>query len=1155
LGSHRRIRAIERPGNFDEPSRGKGRNPGNDINGAISHAWWVEYGGMMNTIEDAEKIRDELFRISIGLWNYAKNHNPATKDKNLKRELVWLNYVPGVRESRRLIGDYVMSQKDYEERIVHDDTVAFTDWGPDVHHPEGFWVKGNDCIHVYQGRRTSIPYRTLYSKNIENLLMAGRCHSATHIAFGGTRVMRPCCAMGQAVGTAAAIATKQKTTPRGVYEEHIRQLQDTLVEDGCRLMDKDGGMREPPVIIENDHVRYKISADGKNLAFVDRSTGKDYLKRDAQSVCAMVRCKKSEYPATSVSLGDGRLVVEFDKADAKAVIRVESRQSYIYWAVESVSGKDVESLVFLNVPLTLSGRPGEAFGSCAFSLNLKTRVNALPALQTRLRASCYDKFGMEGAKVAIVGMPVKRMLPALKKVLTDADEMPHCTVAGPWAQETPFNQGSYLFNFGLLTESNVDEWIAMARKLGVTQIDNHGGRRFFRFGDFELDRAKWPEGWDTYRGIVKRLHEAGIGSIFHTYGFFIDKQSKYVRPVPDKRLDAFRTFTLAEDLDADAGQIAVNESTEGMSTVTGFFEHNSVILHIGDELVTFGAVSQESPWHFTNVQRGAFGTKASAHKAGAKARHLKECFGLLVPDAESSLFEEIAKNHADIVNWCDFDGIYLDAIDGSSILRGADECWYWADKFIFDIQRHLKKPVGMEMSAMWHHFWQFRTRWQAWDYPQRGHKRFIDIHASSVNGGLLLPLHLGWWNFQHFNPPQVEPTYPDVIEYLGAKLIGWDAGISLTGAIDRARLDSVPLFRRAVDVLRTCEELRRAKAFDESTRAKLREPGKEFSLFRDESGKWRFRPAYYDCHKASRAEPWSLSWTAENPFGEQPVKFRLEALMSAASYDDPGNIVLADFSDPNQFAGPARGAAGVTATLVKAAEGSAGVFSASNSGKVPRRGAWARVDRKFEPNLNLNGHQALGIRIEGDGKGEIIAIRLESPRHLAFGAVADRYIDVDFTGSRVFTLVETESERWSDYTWNDGKWLYNVYRETIKFGSVESLSIWYNNLPKGREVACSIGPIKALPMVACTVKNPAILVNGERITLPVEMTSGSYLEFKGDDDCVLYGSKGEFIAEVKPEGIAPILLAGKNHIRFSCSDADGPAPRVKLTLISHGEPL
>ncbi len=236
LGTHRRMREIERPENFDRPSRGKGRNPGNDINGAISHAWWVEYGGMLDTIDDAEQIRDELFRVSIGLWNYAKNHNPNTVERNKYRELVWLNYVPGVRESRRLVGDYIMHQRDYDEQTVHADTVAFTDWGPDVHHPEGYWVRGNDCIHVYQGRRTSIPYRTLYSKNIDNLFMAGRCHSATHIALGGTRVMRPMCATGQAAGTAAAIAHEHATTSRGVYQDHISQLQQTLLKDGCYLM-------------------------------------------------------------------------------------------------------------------------------------------------------------------------------------------------------------------------------------------------------------------------------------------------------------------------------------------------------------------------------------------------------------------------------------------------------------------------------------------------------------------------------------------------------------------------------------------------------------------------------------------------------------------------------------------------------------------------------------------------------------------------------------------------------------------------------------------------------------------------------------------------------------------------------------------------------
>ncbi|MBP7054070.1 MAG: hypothetical protein KBE65_23930 [Phycisphaerae bacterium] len=906
------------------------------------------------------------------------------------------------------------------------------------------------------------------------------------------------------------------------------------------------------VVIENSHVRYTISPEGKNLGFVDLATGIDYLRRDAISPCAFVRQKGKDHAATSVALVDGRLTLRFADVGVEAIVGVESCDSCVRLSVESVAGGPVESLVFLNIPLTLQGRPDELFGACALSLNLITRVDQLPALQTQLRAACYPKFGLVGAKVAMVGTPMPRILDALKDVLTEADEMPHCPVAGPWAREVPFNHGSYLFNFGTLTEATVDDWIASAKNLGVTQIDNHGGSSaFFRFGDFALNREKWPEGWETYRRIVKRLHDAGIGSIFHTYAFFIDKQSKYVTPVPDKRLDAFRTFTLVGPVGVGATEIEVSESTKGMNTVTGFFEHNSVVLHLDDELVTFSRVSQEPPWRFAGLTRGAFGTKPASHESGAKVRHLKECFGLFVPDPESSLFEEIAANHAEVVNACDFDGVYLDAIDGCSILRGSDECWYWGDKFVFEIQKRLKKPVGMEMSAMWHHCWQYRTRWQAWDYPQRGHKRFIDIHAASVNGGLLLPLHFGWWNFQQFSPPQVEPTFPDVVEYLGAKLIGWDAGISLTGAVDQASLTAVPLFRQAVDVLRTCEELRRAGSFDETAKAKLREPGKDFSLFRDASGAWRFRPAHYDAHTAAVSEPWSLSWSATNPFGDQPVKIRIEALMSAASYDDPGNIVLLDLSEPN-VPNPTC-ADGVTASAVGSS--ASGAFTATSSGKVPQNAAWARLDRKFDSPLNLKGHQALGVWIDGDGLGEILAIRLDSPRHISFGALADRYIPVNFTGRRLVTLVETESVRWSDYVWNDGKWLYNAYRETIDFGTVESVSLLYNNLPPGREIRCAVGPVKAMAMVPCTVKNPAVTINGTTISFPAEMPAGSRLEFDGGDGCTLYGPKGETLAQPVPGGAAPHLLNGANEIRFSCDSTTGPAPRVKITVISHGDPL
>jgi len=137
--------------------------------------------------------------------------------------------------------------------------------------------------------------------------------------------------------------------------------------------------QQDAIVIENTHLRYTISADGQNLAFVDRATGIDYLKYDAPSACASVRCGGVEYPATSARFADGRLTLEFAGAEAKVFLRVTPRDAYIQLAVDAISGDNVDSIVFLNIPLTLQGRQAEPFGCCALSLNLITRVDQLPA--------------------------------------------------------------------------------------------------------------------------------------------------------------------------------------------------------------------------------------------------------------------------------------------------------------------------------------------------------------------------------------------------------------------------------------------------------------------------------------------------------------------------------------------------------------------------------------------------------------------------------------------------------------------------------------------------------------------------------------------------------------------------------------------------------
>jgi hypothetical protein len=906
------------------------------------------------------------------------------------------------------------------------------------------------------------------------------------------------------------------------------------------------------VVLENAHFRYVIGTNGFNQAFFDRATGVNYSRSNTATPCAIAWKGGLSHAAISATQSDGHLHVRFDGLDTELLIKTEILPTHIVFRVEAVKGEQPDKVAFINLALNLQGRPDEPFGGCVLALNLQTRVDALPALQRDLCAIAEAGHGLVGTRAALVAAPMRQMLPALQAALSTSSELPVCKVAGPWAREEPFSRGSYLFNFGSLSATNLDEWISTVHNLGFTQIDNHGGGSFFRFGDFKLDAQRWPDGWATWeKEILPRLKKAGIGSIFHTYAFFIDKRSKYVTPVPDSRLDAFRTFTLARPLAADATEIVVNESTADLSLITGFFEQNSVTLQLGDELVTFGGFSKQAPWTFSIVTRGAHGTPAVAHPEGVRVRHLKELFGLFVPDVDSNLFAEIAANHAEVVNQCGFEGIYLDAIDGAGILRGPDQAWYWGAKFVVEIQKRLKRPVGMEMSAMWHHFWQYRTRWQAWDYPVRGHLRFIDLHAQSINGGLLLPLHLGWWSFSSFDPPQVEPTYPNVMETLGARLIGWDAGISLTAAVGREALATTPLYRRDVEILRACEELRHSGTYGEAAKFQLRQPGSEFALFKNAAGLTRFRKAQSHSHTAAVAEASTLGWRITNALPAQPVRFRIEALLSASATSTSA-VVLADFAGASNQEWKRSSAAGVSFELTT--NGALALLTATNQGRVPRPGAWSRLEREFNPPLDLRHHQALAVEVEGDGSGALLAIRLESPHHLSFGAVADRYIVLDFTGRRTFSLVETESVRWSDYAWDDAKSAYNVYRETIKFEAVNKVSVWLQNLPAQRETRVAFSPIRAVPVQRVSIKNPTITLGGQRLTLKAEIPAGGWVEGNGPKDCAIYGPKGEMLGTATISDGWPDVPQGPVDMGFNC-DLSGQLPRARVVLFLAGEEI
>lgn len=189
--------------------------------------WWLETGGSSDTIRDGETIRFELQRLVCGIWNYIKNSGRFDAGD---LELEWVGNLPAKRESRRLVGAYVLTQNDILEHRDFADAVCSGGWPIDTHPPGGIYSKKEACEQrdagVYQ-----IPLGCLYAKNVDNLFFAGRNISASHLAFASTRVMKTCAVMGQAAGTAAALCRQWNTVPGALSGEQISLVQRHLLWD------------------------------------------------------------------------------------------------------------------------------------------------------------------------------------------------------------------------------------------------------------------------------------------------------------------------------------------------------------------------------------------------------------------------------------------------------------------------------------------------------------------------------------------------------------------------------------------------------------------------------------------------------------------------------------------------------------------------------------------------------------------------------------------------------------------------------------------------------------------------------------------------------------------------------------------------------------
>jgi len=849
----------------------------------------------------------------------------------------------------------------------------------------------------------------------------------------------------------------------------------------------------PEIVLANDCVRYAIARDGANVSFVDRRTGKDYCAKRSPGVFLALRRNGKTCQPLACSLSAGRITVEFASPHVTVVCRVTAKRHYFVFEVVSVSDPRVDSVELLNLRVNLSKHRSytlcevsdEQFAACVRALNLQANARLWG---DQLHAMCTRRFGLVGAKVALIGCPRHELRHVLKELIRE-EGLIRSAVGGPWALDAEEPRGSYMF--GRPSEADVDEWIALAKLAGMAQIMFCG---WGRYGDYQPWPGAYPHGEEGLKAVIDRVHAAGLKALMHMLSSGIDRRAPWVTPVPDRRLAKEATFTLASNVSADVATIPTVEPPRAAATYAS--ASRGMDIQIDDEIMTYSGFSLKEPYGFTGCKRAAHGTKPAAHNKGAKVHYLMMRYNLFLPDPESTLAEEQAQRVAHVFNTCGFDGIYFDGLEASA----HDAFWHYCGKTALQMFGKFRRTCLVEGSSFPHHMWPIRSEVGARDTFQWAVKKALDYHCDAMRRereATLLPAQLGWWAI---NGPgdYFDATLPDEIEYLCCKCLGNDMSFSLQGVRPGAHPPNARQ-NELLTLMGRYERLRLAGCVSEAVKEKLRAPGEEFCLVQGEDGAWQFVPTDYAVHKVTGLDDGSNTWAVKNRFRAQPVKLRIQALMSAEPYDGPEGLVLADFAKEGEFTERAC-AHGVKCELTSSTEqvkagAVSGCFTGASALKT-RRGSWAKVGKVFTPPLDVRKYRALGVWVHGDGKGELLNVQLYNPRGYTYENIDEHYIDVNFTGWRYFELhlPERDAERYGDYVW-PYRSTYAIYRFGGGYHALHTLNLYYNNLPPDEGVRCYISPIRALPTTKVKLRNPSITIGSRTIVFPVELESRCYIEF------------------------------------------------------------
>ncbi len=910
----------------------------------------------------------------------------------------------------------------------------------------------------------------------------------------------------------------------------------------------------PDIVLENPLARIVIAGNGGLKSLVDLASGEDYAVGELPVSIFQATRAGMTVPLHSVTREGDVLVAQFLDPAVQARVRVEERDSHFLFEVVGIEPEDVTSLT-LDFPVLQRAEIAAAFNATYgddFGMSLLGTTNNTQNVPTNrgdrgwsLRCRCVADHEIVGAKFAFVAAPFDGFADAI--VATErANGLPSPHLDGQWARFSDRAYESYLFATSVV-EDDIDTLIDYAKLGGFGTIIILKNSWLANHGHYDINTDSFPDGMASLKAAVDRIHAAGLHAGVHVFGPTISSNDPWITPVPRDELAYVELSPLAEGVDAEAKTITLAAEPEVWPPRTWrsrAMPGNTV--RIGDELIDYVAEEVGPPFRLTGCIRGAYGTVAAEHAAGAPVRGMLKQWGFFLVQPDSELADQLTTNFAERVNTLGLDMVYFDASEGAGEPYH-DQVYYlnkmhtdYYRKFDHDVLYQTSNGTGTNLS--WHIIPRSASADGHGDIKGYLDQRWPGILSQARNW---TRSDIGWYYM-------FKDVRPDQIEYVRAKALGLGASISIEAS--RASLEALPLARKTFDMLARYERARLAGYPPAEVAEQMLTPGEDFRLFDEDGGEFAlYRAVYEEPRRVDVLDGDRNAWTiaSEGPSVLGAEIVRGNETVAAAAYDDPNALTLAAFDDPalwlpsdtNQFEQYVRGGqkeltangpvmAGVTQELAAADEVRLGdgalLWSATDT--APMNG-WSGIGKRFEPLLDLTGYSGLGLWINGDGLAEAIRVQLWD----AEGRHAEKVLTIDFNGWSLHTFPIAGSAGFDP-------------------SRVEYLVLCLNNISRGATVQLTIDDIRAIPDTSgiMNLVNPALVINGTRVELPVTLEPGQAISFDGPVGATFWPVGMVPGEPVNVNAEAFRLRPGENTVTL---EADGDFPGDVQVILHHMWPV